>query len=328
MVNFWKKLPKPFLVLAPMEDVTDFVFREIVATTLPRPEVFFTEFTSAEGLTSKGYERVVGKLKFSENQRPIVAQIWGLSPEALNKAAKIVQDLGFDGVDINMGCPERSVVKRGAGSGMIRNPSLAKEIIAAVSEGAKNLPVSIKTRIGIGTVVTEEWISFLLCQKPDALTVHGRTARQMSLGNADWEQVGKAVKLRNELSPETIIIGNGDIKNFAQAREMYKKYEVDGVMIARGIFHDPWVFEKNINLTIHTKEEYLDHLLKHVKLYEQTWGKTKNFAAMKKFFKMYVKNFDGANELRMELMETKNVTEVEKLLNSFAQGVEEVQPRL
>lgn len=318
MVNFWKSLPKPFLVLAPMEDVTDYVFREIVAS-LPRPDVFFTEFTSAEGLVSKGKERVIRKLKYSENQRPIVAQIWGLSAEAMNQSAKLVQELGFDGVDINMGCPERSVVKRGAGSGMIRNPSLAKEIIAAVREGANNIPVSVKTRIGIGTIVTEEWVSFLLKQKLEALTVHGRVARQMSTGEANWQEVGRAVQLRNEISPETIISGNGDIKNFSQALEMHEKFGVDGIMIARGIFSDPWVFERKTDQSIHTREEYLEHLLKHVKLYEKTWGKTKNFAAMKKFFKMYIKNFDGAVELRMELMETKNSSEVENILSKSLQ---------
>jgi nifR3 family TIM-barrel protein len=296
-----------------MEDVTDFVFREIVAG-LPRPDVMFTEFTNAEGLMSKGKDRVIRKLKYSENQRPIVAQIWGLKPEVMNGAAKLVQELGFDGIDINMGCPERSVVKRGAGAGLIKNQSLAAEQIAAVREGANELPLSVKTRIGVGQVVTKDWITFLLEQKLDALTIHGRTARQMSLGEANWEEVGKAVKIRDSISPDTIIIGNGDIKNYSQASEMRENYGIDGVMIARGIFSDPWVFEKEATEANHSKDEYLEILLRHVKLYDETWGKTKNFAAMKKFFKMYVKNFDGANELRMELMEAKNVSEVEKIL--------------
>lgn len=298
-----------------MEDVTDFVFREIVAE-LPRPDVMSTEFTSAEGLTSKGKDRVIRKLRYSENQRPIVAQIWGLSPEALNKAAGIVQDLGFDGVDINMGCPERSVVKRGAGAGLIKNHTLVSEQIAAVREGAKNLPVSVKTRIGIGQVVTDEWIAFLLEHKLDALTIHGRTARQMSLGEANWEEMGKAVKIRNNVAPDTIIVGNGDIKNYAQALEMHKKYGVDGVMIARGMLNDPWVFDRSQKSAEHTKKEKLRTLLNHAKLYESTWGRTKNFAAMKKFFKMYVKNFDGASELRMRLTETKTLSEVEKILGT------------
>lgn len=316
MVNFWNNLSKPFLVLAPMEDVTDFVFREIVSS-LPRPDVFFTEFTSAEGLTSKGQDRVIRKLKYSENQRPIVAQIWGLSPEALNKAAKLVQELGFDGIDINMGCPERSVVKRGAGAGLIKNHTLVAEQISAVREGANKIPVSVKTRIGIGQIVTEQWIGFLLTQKLDALTVHGRTARQMSLGNANWEEIGLAVKIRDKVAPETIIIGNGDVKNFAQAFELHEKFGVDGAMIARGIFSDPWVFDRSGKNMAHTKSEYLETLLKHVQLYESTWGKTKNFAAMKKFFKMYVKNFDGANELRLQLMETKKASEIEKILSAL-----------
>lgn len=315
MVNFWQKLPKPFLVLAPMDDVTDFVFREIMAE-LPRPDVFFTEFTSADGLLSKGYERVVRKLKYSQKQRPIVAQIWGTNPETLRKAAKMIAEMGFDGVDINMGCPERSVVKRGAGAGHIEDPQLAKEIISAVAEGAPDLPVSVKTRIGIGKVVTEEWVSFLLEQKIQALTVHGRTARQMSTGFANWEEVAKAVALRDKISPETVLIGNGDVKSFEQTVELSKKYGVDGVMIGRGVFSNPWVFEKSLSQQKRAKEDSMEILQKHLKLYVDTWQGIKDYQVMKKFFKMYLKDFDGASELRQKLMETKNHMQVEEILQT------------
>ncbi|MSP13543.1 MAG: tRNA-dihydrouridine synthase [Chloroflexi bacterium] len=313
MINFWKQLPKPFLVLAPMENVTDFVFREIVSG-LPKPDVFFTEFTNAEALTSEGYVATIGKLKYSENQRPIVAQIWGRSPEALYKAARLVQEMEFDGIDINMGCPDKTVIKMGAGSAHINNRTLTKEVIEAVKAGANNLPLSIKTRIGFHQDITEEWTTFLFEQKINALIIHGRIAQQMSKGQANWQQVGHAVKIKNKISPETILIGNGDIKSFTEAHEMHKNHGVDGVMIGRGIFLNPWVFEKTLDIKLHQKEEYIELLLKHVRLYTEIWGDTKNFDVMKKFIKMYIKDFGGANQLRQNLMETKNSDQVEEIL--------------
>lgn len=296
-----------------MEEVTDFVFREVFLT-LPRPHVFFTEFTSADGLIYDKHERTIQKLKYSNEQRPIVAQIWGNNPENFLKAASIVQKLGFNGIDINMGCPERLVVKRGCGAGLIDNPPLAKEIIDAVKKGAPKLPVSVKTRIGINTVVTERWIGFLLEQNLAALTVHARTAKQMSLVPADWDQVHLAVELKNKLAPKTVVIGNGDITNHSEAVVASQKYGTDGVMIARGVFSNPWAFEKTTVPQKHTKQEYLGILIKHLKLFDRTWGEGKNYHIMKKFFKMYIREFDGASELRQELMETKNASEAEKIL--------------
>jgi nifR3 family TIM-barrel protein len=319
MANFWQDLPKPFLVLAPMEDVTDYVFREIVAK-LPRPDVFFTEFTNADGLLSKGRQKLIRKFQYSESQRPIVAQIWGKNPENLFKAAELISDLKFDGVDINMGCPVKTVVKKGAGAGLIGNLSLTKEIIDAVKRGAQGIPVSVKTRLGIETIITEDWIGFLLEQKLDALTVHGRTAAQMSSVPANWEEIGKAVAIKNAKSPETILIGNGDIMSFAQAKDVQQKYGVDGVMIGRGIFANPWVFEKSKDIT-HTKAEYIALLLKHVELHTKTWGNTKNFELMKKFYKMYIRDFDGAGALRQKLMECKTGQETIEIIKSDMNGL-------
>lgn len=313
MENFWGQLNTPILVLAPMEEVTDYVFREVFLT-LPRPDVFFTEFTSSDGLVYDKHERTISKLKFSKGQRPIVAQIWGNNPENFFKAAGIVSRLGFDGVDINMGCPERQVVKRGCGAGLIENKTLVGEIISAVREGARGLPVSVKTRIGIGKVVTEEWVNFLLSQKLSALTVHGRTARQMSEGLANWEEIGKAVRIRDEISPETVIIGNGDINNYPEAVIACKKYGTDGAMIARGVFSNPWAFEKGKTVIKHERNEYLEILTYHLELFEKTWGKGKNYQIMKKFFKMYVREFEGANEMRQELMETKTAVEAQAII--------------
>ena len=314
MENFWTKLNKPFTALAPMEDVTDFVFREILAE-IARPDVFFTEFANVTGLISEGKEFVERRLKYSEKQRPVVAQIWGSEPKDYHEAAKYISSLGFDGIDINMGCPQKKVVKTKGGAALIKYPELAKEIIEATKEGAPNLPISVKTRIGYGTIKTEEWTRHLLNQDLAALTIHGRTRKQMSKGRANWEEIKKAVEIRDEVAPNTLIVGNGDVENYQQAKEKAKEYRVDGVMIGRGIFTNPWAFEKEAKE--HTKEEYLSLLLKHTKLFKATWEEKKNFAIMKKFFKIYVRNFDGAGELRKKLMECENYTQVKDLVKKY-----------
>lgn len=315
MANFWETLPRPFTVLAPMEDVTDYAFRQVV-TTLPRPDVMFTEFTSADALFSQGREANIHKLKYGVNERPIVAQIWGVHPKNMLKAAELARELGFDGVDINMGCPDKAVMKKGAGAAMCLNPDLAKEIIQAVQEGAKGIAVSVKTRLGYDVVKTTEWIGTILPLQLDALTVHGRTALQRSKGEADWFEIQKVVELRNQLSPRTAIIGNGDIKSYKEVVEKHTLHNVDGVMIGRGIFSDPWIFEKNLNPKEHSREEYIAVLLKHLELFEEAWGDTKNFAIMKKFFKMYVNNFPLAAQLRQELMFCTSGAEVREYLSS------------
>ena len=310
MENFWTKLNKPFTALAPMEDVTDFVFREILAE-IARPDVFFTEFTNVTGLISEGKEFVERRLKHSDKQKPIVAQIWGSEPKDYHEAAKYISSLGFDGIDINMGCPQKKVVKTKGGAALIKYPELAKEIIEATKEGAPNLPISVKTRIGYVTIKTEEWTRHLLNQDLAALTIHGRTRKQMSKGRANWEEIKKSVEIRDEIAPNTLIVGNGDVENYQQTKEKVKEYGVDGVMIGRGIFTNPWAFEKEAKE--HTKEEYLSLLLKHTKLFKATWEEKKNFAIMKKFFKIYVRNFDGANELRQKLMRCENYAQVKDL---------------
>jgi len=296
-----------------MYDVTDFVFREIISE-IAKPDVLFTEFVNTDALFSKGKDKALRDLEFSTKQHPIVAQIWGTNSDTFNKAAKLIRKLGFDGIDINMGCPERAVVKNGAGAALIKNPKLAKELIDTVRKGAGNLPLSIKTRIGYNKIITDEWISFLLEQKLDALTIHGRTAINKSNGKANWGEIGKAVKLRDKISPKTIIIGNGDIKSYKDAVEKHKKYNVDGVMIGRGVFLNPWVFDKTTNSIKHTKEDSIKLLLEHTKLYEDKWGSSKNFDVMKKFFKVYVRDFKGSNEIRQKLMMCKNYNQVEKVV--------------
>ncbi len=311
-LNFWQKLSKPFVVLAPMEDVTDYVFREIVSLHLPRPDVMFTEFTNVEALNSAGFEKTIYRFKFTKNERPIVAQIWGTNPDNYYKTAKLIVDLGFDGIDINMGCPDRAVMKIGAGSALINNEALANEIILATKEGAKNLPVSVKTRLAIKGDVTTKWISFLLEHKLDAITIHGRTAKQMSDVPADWSEIQKAVEIRNKISPDTLLIGNGGVKNYNSGIELSKKYGLDGAMIATGMLSNPWAFDKSGK--IYGLDDNKKILIKHLNLYTKTKENNKAYGVMKKFFKMYINNFDGASQLRAKLMETENVKEALQIL--------------
>lgn len=315
--NFWKSLPKPCTVLAPMDDVTDNVFRQVVLSTA-RPDVFFTEFSNVDGLVHGANGIPLRKLDYTSDQHPIVAQIWGNIPENFEKAAKIVNELGFDGIDINMGCPVRDVVKKGCGSGLIGNYELVKNIIKSTKKGSGGLPVSVKTRLGINRNISDEWIKFLLKQNLACITIHGRIAKQMSQGEADWMEIGKICRLREKIAPETLIIGNGDVKSFKEVMEKHDMYRVDGVMIGRGVFNNPWVFDKN-NEKTHTNKEYLELLLRHVTLFDRTWGKTKNFAVLKKFFKMYVKDFKGASLVRIKLMQTENATQAKKLVKTYLQ---------
>jgi len=298
-----------------MDDVTDFVFREIVATTA-KPNVLFTEFTSTDGLFSKGHDKVARRLLFSEVQRPVIAQIWGATPENYEKAAKFIEELGFDGIDINMGCPDKGVMKKNSGASLINNKQLVSEIINAVRAGSPNIPLSVKTRLDTDQELTKEWISFLLSRNIDTLIIHGRKAEAMSKEKANWEEIAKAVKLRDKINPEILIIGNGDVSSYKEVLEKRNNYGVDGVMIGRGIFHNPWIFEKSKNPLKHTKKEYIDLLKRHVDLFNDTWGKTKNFELMKKFFKIYVKEFKGADDLRQKLMECRSYEEVGCVINA------------
>jgi tRNA-dihydrouridine synthase len=346
MPNFWKKLPSPIYALAPMEDVTDTVFRQIVLESSDfknsgkRP-VLFTEFTNCEGIQSVGQAKVIHRLKYNELERPIVAQVWGITPEDYYKTAKLVVDLGFDGMDINMGCPVKKVIKQGACSALIKNPSLAKEIVLATKEGLENkIPLSIKTRIGFNQIITQQWCGFLLQEcKPAVLTVHGRTVKEESKVPNHWDEIGKVVSLRNqifglkktknssELYDYPLIIGNGDILSLPEADEKIRLYDLDGIMIGRGIFNNPWLFNSNIirspkgilfnqetNQEI-TIENRISLLKRHLELWQQTWGEsTKNYSILKKYFKIYINGFDGASQMRAKFMETKSVGEVLELL--------------
>jgi len=307
-----------------MEDVTDTVLRQIFCIT-GKPDVFFTEFTNVDGIQSQGHDVVVRRLLFTKDEHPIVAQIWGMIPENFYKTAKDLVARGFDGVDINMGCPQHDVTSHGACSALIKNKPLAKEIIDATKEGAGEIPVSVKTRIGFKEIATEEWIGFLLQQDLSLITVHGRTAAEMSKVPAHWDEIGKAVQIRDHMFPRsregegqgegkpTLIFGNGDVQSLSEAKEKVEKYHVDGVMIGRGIFHNPWLFA-GIDPTTKSIKERLELLEKHVKLFQNTWGAQKSFQILKKYFKVYLSDFEGAVDMRMKFMQTNSYEEALSLV--------------
>ena len=320
MKNFWNELQKPIFIMAPMDDVTDTVLRQVIAR-YGKPAVFFTEFTNVEGMFSKGERLVMQRLRYTEAERPLVAQIWGTHPENFFKAAKKLIDMGFDGIDLNMGCPASGVMQKGACSGLINNRPLAKEIIDATKEGAAgNIPVSVKTRLGF-RAIDFDWIAFVLEQDPAVLTVHARTVSEMSKVPAHWDKLKIVADMRNAMRSSTLIIGNGDVKSLSEAKQKVAEAGADGAMIGRGIFDNPYLFSETITLRDKTPEEKLHLLLEHMRLWQDTWGNTKHFPTLRKFFKVYANGFPGAQDLRMQLMETQNPEETEYVVSSFLQAL-------
>lgn len=363
-LGFWKNLKKPIIVLAPMADVTDVAFRRVIAK-YGKPDVMWTEFVSADGIVRAPNDNhqkskaglsskqiLLKDLEYSEEERPIVAQLFSSNPEYMEQASKLVQEIGFDGIDINMGCPDKTIEKQGCGAAMIKkeNRENTKVIIEAVKRGAPNLPVSVKTRIGYNKPVDsaqgkedfEDWMTFLLEQDIACLTIHFRTRKEMSKVSAHWELAKKAVELRDKISPETILLGNGDVKDLEDAYKKIKETGIDGVMIGRGIFGNPWFFANLADLKGRSQferpakvrrtkadlsvDEVLEVMLEHTKLFEELLPH-KSFSVMKKHYKAYltpvasakgvVDGFDGAKELRGELMGTENSKEVEKIVKDF-----------
>ena len=313
--NFWKNLPKPFFVLAPMEDVTDVVFRHVIAKAA-RPDVFFTEFTNSESYAhTLGKESLRGRLTFTENEKPIVAHIWGDNPEYFRQMAIGMAEMGYDGIDINMGCPAPNVFKHGRGSGLILRPEVAAEIIQATKEGG--LPVSVKTRLG-HTKLDEwkTWLRHVLEQDIANLSIHLRTKTEMSKVDAHWELIPDIMALRDEVAPNTLITINGDIPNAQVGMELFEKYGVDGVMIGRGVFHDPFAFEKEKKE--HSPKEHLELFKDHLDYYEHFCANEPSLAKpLHRFFKIYIRDFSGAHDLRIQLMETKTIQDIREVLCAF-----------
>lgn len=361
------------MVLAPLADVTDAAFRRLIAKysaheradgTIGGPDVMWTEFVSADGLArapEEGRKKLLADLVYSEEERPIVAQLFSSTPEYMEAAARLCAELGFDGIDINMGCPDRSIEKQGCGSAMIKNPARAREIIRAAKRGAGELPVSVKTRLGYNHDQLEEWLPELLAEDPAVVTVHARTRKEMSKVPARWERIARAVAIRDERGSSARIFGNGDALGLTDAFAKIAATGADGVMLGRAIFGNPWLFHpskvlpERIALSaasstshrvapkdsqhdselprpasqedlLHIAEENgweiiglqerLTVMIEHTQLFEELLPH-KNFAIMKKHYKAYVNGFDGAKELRMELMDAQNAAEVATITNRF-----------
>lgn len=318
MNNFWKDLPKPFFILAPMEAVTDVVFRHVVAES-GRPDIFFTEFTNAASYASeKGIASTRGRLTFTDDEHPMVAQIWGNNPEHFEIMANGLAKQGFKGIDINMGCPDKAVVKQGSGAALCQNPELANQLIKAAKRGG--LPVSVKTRLGSSNINEwKPWLTNLLKQDIVNLTIHLRTRKEMSKVPAHFELIPEIKKLRDEIAPNTLLTINGDINDRAHGLELVKQYGVDGIMIGRGIFRNPYAFTEKKH---GTKQELINLLHLHLDLFDKysTDSEPRKFEPLKRFFKIYINSFEGASELREKLMHTKSTDEVRSLLKLVSEA--------
>lgn len=314
MNNIWLKLPRPIYCLAPMFGATDSAFRQLIAA-IGRPDVMFTEFTNVQAIFSPD-KSAIQQLTYTVKEQPLIAQIWGLDPEFFEAAADVLAAAGFVGIDINFGCPEKSVIKKGACAGTIANRPLAGQLIKAAKAGvAGRIPVSVKTRLGINAL-DSAWIEFLLRQNLEALIIHGRTVREMSDYPVHWDELIKAVKLRNQISPGTKIIINGDLLTMSEAKAKLALTGADGAMLGRAVFHDPYVFSKNDAINDKSKVQKLALLNQHLQLYEKTWGQTKPYHPLKRFFKIYVAGFPGALDLRVKLMATRSIKEAQAIIES------------
>ncbi|HDA3959989.1 TPA: tRNA-dihydrouridine synthase [Staphylococcus aureus] len=319
--NFWSELPRPFFILAPMEDVTDIVFRHVVSEAA-RPDVFFTEFTNTESFCHpEGIHSVRGRLTFSEDEHPMVAHIWGDKPEQFRETSIQLAKMGFKGIDLNMGCPVANVAKKGKGSGLILRPDVAAEIIQATKAGG--LPVSVKTRLGYYEIDEwKDWLKHVFEQDIANLSIHLRTRKEMSKVDAHWELIEAIKNLRDEIAPNILLTINGDIPDRKTGLELAEKYGIDGVMIGRGIFHNPFAFEKEPRE--HTSKELLDLLRLHLSLFNKyEKDEIRQFKSLRRFFKIYVRGIRGASELRHQLMNTQSIAEARALLDEFEAQMDE-----
>ncbi|MBI5753722.1 tRNA-dihydrouridine synthase [Candidatus Peregrinibacteria bacterium] len=339
--GFWEKLKKPIIGLAPMDGVTDAAFRYMVCK-YSKPSVVITEFTNVEGL-ARGNVKGLAAFIYSEIERPVVAQIFGVEPESYYKAAVMLSAMGFDGIDINMGCPVNKVAAKGSGAALIKTPELAKKLVLMTKKGVKDwsegislekagvhpemiaavkkmnskkfkrkiIPVSIKTRIGYDSIVAEEWVKHLLEVEPANISMHGRTLKQLYMGVANWEELAKACRVVKSSGLKTSFLGNGDVKSMADAHEKIKDYGVDGVLAGRAAFGNPWFFEGREP----TVREGLKAAIEHAKYFEKL--NHLHFQNVRKHLGRYVKGFEGAKELRIKLMQLERAQDVEREILPF-----------
>ena len=320
--NFWQDLPRPFFILAPMEDVTDVVFRHVVSAA-GKPDVFFTEFTNAVSYCHpEGHDSVRGRLTFTEDEQPMVAHIWGDEPKHFRQMSIGMAEQGFKGIDINMGCPVPNVAGKGKGSGLIRRAAVAADLIQAAKAGG--LPVSVKTRLGYTTIDEwRDWLTHVFEQDIANLSIHLRTRKEMSKGDAHWEMISEIKKLRDEIAPQTLLTINGDIPDRETGLKLVEEYGVDGVMIGRGIFHNPYAFEKEPKE--HSSQELLNLFRLHLDLFDKyTVDEPRAFRPLRRFFKIYVRGIRGASDLRVQLMETETTNEARVLLDEFEEKNQDI----
>ncbi|MBP9115314.1 MAG: tRNA-dihydrouridine synthase family protein [Acidimicrobiia bacterium] len=311
----WDSFKKPFFVLAPMNEVTDSVFRQVI-DSCARPDVYFTEFISVDILASTDKELMSNKLYFTNIEKPLIVQLWGIHPENFLLETKILVEKGFAGVDLNMGCPVAKIIKNGACSSLINDRKLAKEIIDATKNGAGDTPLSIKTRIGYDNIDLS-WIEFLLQQNIDCITVHARTVIEKSNVPNHFEVLPEILDMRNRISPNTKIILNGDVTSRQHGCDLANKYAVDGIMVGRAIFDDPYFFSRQSNWNAYTPEQKISLYLKHVELFDQTWENSKNPDVLKKYAQIYISDFEHAQEVRNAVMREVNISGMKKIIQSF-----------
>lgn len=310
--GFWDDLPEICTILAPMAEVTDPVFRRMVAK-YGKPDVLYTEFVSAEGLMSRGREMLLHDLQFHKSERPIVAQIFDDDPDVCARATEYICTLGFDGVDINMGCPDRAVMKQGAGAALIDEPKRAIAIIKAMKRAAGKIPVSIKTRLGVKHDTLDEWLPRLLEAEPAAIIIHGRTAKELSLVPARWERIGHAAKLA--AGSGIRIIGNGDVASREDGYARCREHGLGGFMAGRAAIGNPYFFSRRDNITL---AERLKVMCEHARLFEKLmpW---KPFVHVRKHLAKYASGVRDIKTLRVELMAAQNAKEVTAAAKHFLQ---------
>jgi len=317
--NFYQAFKKPFFILAPMDDVTDTAFRQII-NQLARPDVFFTEFVNVDGLMSPGADRLIEKLAFIDQEKPIVAQIWGKNPDNFFSVAQRLNHEGrFSGIDLNFGCPDKTVVKNGCCSALINNRSLSKEIIQATIDGAGNLPVSVKTRLGFNEVDLS-WIEFLLSFPIQLLTIHNRTKKQMSKVAADWSYLKDIKKMKDELNPSLLLVGNGDVAQRSMGLRLAKDYDLDGIMIGRGVLKNPLAFSDDFDQwNNYSPKDKVALFRQHLNLFQATYSSYSDQRLFKlfKFAKLYINDFEGSSSLRQLIMSSKTILEVNQVLDDF-----------